>query len=324
MPYSPLESLRREIECWLPSHTACLSSVWPLLRPRLTHQLALKSEVRSAAQQKYSYAFHNLGRVYSGEDLAKPSKSFRPDYEQACEWFKKSADAGNGDSAYLYGRIICNGLIPWKSKADALPILEPAAKAGHYRARSLRNEIQVELLTNTKNEIKVLESLALSQNLEAMSQLARYYRTGYGVKTDPVRTFRYEMAMHLLENSSTESIFDQIKNITRNYTQGADGKSTRFVSARERKFAPIYQALEQALERNDTAYYQTQAKRYLDGGEMPEDLGEAAIWFHLAGDAGDASAKEQAAALDAQMDELQRATALAWVGWLKLYQRQTR
>lgn len=277
-----------------------------------------------AAQQQYAYAYHNLGRVYSGEGLAKPSKNFRPDYEKACEWLKKAAAAGNGDSAHLYGKIICLGLIPWKSKTDSLPILEPAAKAGHYLARSLYNEIQVEQLANTKDEFKVLESLALTQNLEAMNQLARYYRTGYGVKTDPVRTFRYEMALRLMGNSSAESIFNQINNINGSYRAGSDGKSSRIVSEREKRFKPIYQALMQALARNDTAYYQIQAKRYLDGGEMPKNICEAAIWFQLAADAGDASAKEQVALLDAQMDESQRATTLEWVGWLKLYQKLLR
>jgi TPR repeat protein len=275
-----------------------------------------------AAQQKYSYAYHNLGRVYSGEDMSNPPKSFRPDFEKACEWFQKSADAGNGDSAFLHGKIICDGLIPWKSKADALPVLESAAKAGHYESKDLLDEIKMDLAANTKDETKVWENLALFRNARAMSRLARKYRSGYGTKSDPVRTFRYETALHLLGHSATDSILDQMHNFTGSYTKGADGKTTRIISVQEKRFTPIYQALEKALENEDTAYYKTQAKRYLKGGDMYEDIGEAAIWFHLAADAGDASAKEQAALLDAQMDELQRATALAWVGWLKLYQKR--
>lgn len=279
---------------------------------------------QKAADQKYATAWYYLGLFHAGEGLTKRPPGFRPQYEKAMEYYEQAAAAGQGDAAYQLGKMIATGYPPGKKKEDALPILEKAAKQGHRRALELKEEIQMDLAANTKDETKVWEYLALFRNRDALMRLARKYRDGFGIKTDPVRTFRYEIMLHLIGNSATDSVFDQMKGITGTYNKRTDGTTTRIVGDREIKFTPIYQALEQALERDDTAYYQTQAKRYLDGGEMPKDIGEAAIWFQLAAQAGDASAKEQAAALEAQMDEMQRASVRAWVGWLKLYQKELR
>lgn len=280
-----------------------------------SQQIAIEWLLKPAGQ-KYVYAYYNLGRVYSGEDMPNVPRTFRPDYEKACEWFLKAADGKHHESAYLYGKIICDGNLPWKSKEDAIPVLERAAKAGNDHAKDLFFSIKIQLANRVPNRNEELENLMLQGSSEALGLLAAHHRS----RNDAVRAFRFEAVMQLRGITASDSVLAEING----YSQARGNGGALIVSKKRQAFEPTYKAIEGAMKRNDSGYFRQLAQRYLDGKETPKDLREAVIWMRFAALLNDAAAAQEAAKLGEQLDDAQKVAAQKWVSYLRAYQDEVR
>jgi TPR repeat protein len=262
-----------------------------------------------AAEQKNTTAYYHLGRVYSGQETKKVPPGFRPDFEKAIDWFQKAAADGHVNSGYLHGKIIDEGLIPWKEKSEAIPIFEAAAKAGHHWARDRILDFKAEQAAGRKNEDELLEDLALQGGTVAFMRLADRYRGREAARIDPPQLFRYEAGGEMHGGSGISSVLAHLKG--------------SFPMTRPPKLQVVqadYQAIQTALRQNDAAYFRQLAQRYVDG--TVKNPTEACIWLGVAASYGHATAGQEAAKLEASLGEKQRARIQEWVRLLLMYQGQ--
>ncbi len=262
-----------------------------------------------AAEQKNTTAYYHLGRVYSGEETDKVPPGFRPDFEKAIEWFQKAAADGHVNSGYLRGKIIHEGMIPWMEKSEAMPIFETAAKAGHVWAQDRVLDFKAQQAAGRKNEGELLEDLALQGGTVAFMHLADRYRGTDAARLDPPRLFRYEAGGEMYGASGISSVLAHLK-----------GRFPMTGSPKRKVVEADYRAIETALRQNDAVYFRQLAQRYVEG--TAKDPIEACIWLRVAARYGHATAAREASALEAALDEKQKARIQGWVRIILIYQGQ--
>lgn len=146
---------------------------------------AAKALFEKAAAQGHAAALYNLGVLAIPDD-----GTTKPDFAKAADYFRRAADAGDGNGAYSYGVLLRDGKgVPLDTAQSAI-WLKRAADGGVIAGQVeyaivLFNGIGVE--RDEGGAAKIFKLAAARKNPIAQNRLAHLYLGGRGVPQDIVQ-----------------------------------------------------------------------------------------------------------------------------------------
>ena len=109
------------------------------------------------------------------------------DAKQAMDWFRRAADLGNAESAYIYGAALLQGLNVPKDRHRARDYLEKAAALNNGSALHLLGEMALENEGKPSDFSRALDYFKRADaagNADASYALGVLYKTGKGLDKD--------------------------------------------------------------------------------------------------------------------------------------------
>jgi TPR repeat protein len=141
----------------------------------------LEAKKRLQINPKDSVALALIGQLYiEGAGVNRDAK-------QAMDWFRRAADLGNAESAYIYGAALLQGLNVPKDRLRARDYLEKAAAVKHGSALHLLGEMALENEGKPSDFPRALDYFKRADaagNADASYALGVLYKTGKGVDKD--------------------------------------------------------------------------------------------------------------------------------------------
>ena len=141
--------------------------------------------LRRLWEENYTIAAHQLGKAYR-DGLGSPV-----DREAAAEWFQKSAEAGNGYSAYALGKLL---LEQGKFSQARIWLQKAATQNNQYAQYRLGKLLLIgadDVPKDVDAAIRHLKDSAEQGNQLAQYTLGRLYLLGQEVKADHEEALRY-------------------------------------------------------------------------------------------------------------------------------------
>lgn len=165
--------------------------------------------LRRLWEEGYSIAAHLLGKVYR-DGLGVPA-----DPKQAMEWFQKSAEVGNGCSAYALGKLLLSGAegVP-KDVEKAVSYLTASAESGYQYAQYALGKLYLlerAVKQDREEGLKWLNLAAAQGNTNA--QFFIDWQDDFATVSvgGAVLRMLYQMSRIFRENSAQPAIYKSMK-----------------------------------------------------------------------------------------------------------------